>query len=104
MTTHNELNTPAMPELLREIVAYCREAGHDWSSLNEAEHMLAALSPQADHPDTARCIKARNDLNAALHGEGALIDDLEHAVANACAKLLRPQAVPKTEGFRILYD
>lgn len=50
---------------------------------------ILALRPQADHPDTARCIKARNDLNAALHGEGALIDDLEHAVANVCAKLLR---------------
>jgi hypothetical protein len=58
---------------------------------------ILALRPQAVHPDTARCIKARNDLNAALHGEGALIDDLEHAVANACAKMLRPQAVPMTD-------
>lgn len=37
----------ALPELLREIVAYCREAGHDWSNLAEAEHMLATLRPQA---------------------------------------------------------
>lgn len=36
----------ALPELLREIVAYCREAGHDWSNLAEAEHMLAALQSQ----------------------------------------------------------
>ncbi len=62
---------------------------------------ILALRPQAVHPDTARCIKARNDLNAALHGEGALIDDLEHAVANACAKLLRPQAVPMTRAQRL---
>ena len=62
---------------------------------------ILALRPQADHPDTARCIKARNDLNAALHGEGALIDDLEHAVANVCAKLLRPQAVPMTRAQRL---
>lgn len=38
--------TPAMPDLLREIVAYCREAGHDWSNLAEAEHMLATLQSQ----------------------------------------------------------
>lgn len=47
--------TPAMPELLREIVAYCREAGHDWSSLAEAEHMLTTLqaqqSTQGDTPE-----------------------------------------------------
>lgn len=43
----------ALPELLREIVAYCREAGHDWSSLTEAEHHLAALQsqPAADWRD-----------------------------------------------------
>lgn len=56
---------------------------------------ILALRP-ADHPDTLRCIKARNDLNAALHGEGALIDDLEHAIANACAKLRRPAVEPMT--------
>ena len=49
---------------------------------------ILAMRP-ADHPDTLRCIKARNDLNAALHGEGAIIDDLEHVIANACAKLRR---------------
>ena len=37
--------------------------------------------------DSRRCIAARNALNAALHGDGALIDDLETAVANACVKL-----------------
>ncbi|HET6788176.1 MAG TPA: hypothetical protein VFH49_09455, partial [Aquabacterium sp.] len=63
---------------------------------------ILALRPQADHPDTQRCINARNALNAALHGEGALIDDLEHAVANACAKLTRPQAVPMTDTCRAL--
>ena len=57
-----------------------------------ARAILALRS--ADHPDTLRCIKARNDLNAALHGEGASIDDLEHAVANACAKLRRPAVEP----------
>ena len=35
-----------MPDLLREIVAYFREAGHEWSSLLEAERMLTA-APQA---------------------------------------------------------
>lgn len=29
-------------DLLREIVAYAREAGHTWCSLNEAETLLAA--------------------------------------------------------------
>lgn len=38
------MTAPAMPKLLREIVAYCREAGHDWSNLAEAEKLLA--SPQ----------------------------------------------------------
>lgn len=42
MTT--ELPKPAdrMSEVLGEIVAYCREAGHDWSNLDEAEALLAA--------------------------------------------------------------
>lgn len=51
------MTTTTMPDLLREIVAYCREAGHDWSSLNEAEHMLVTLqaqqSPQGDTPAAA---------------------------------------------------
>lgn len=37
----------------------------------------------------ARCIAARNKLNAVLHGEGAVIDDLESAVANAVAEIER---------------
>ena len=72
-----------------------------YAALMHYHRAILALRPQAVHPDTARCIKARNDLNAALHGEGALIDDLEHAVANACAKLLRPQAVPMTRAQRL---
>lgn len=39
--------------------------------------------------DTQRCIDARNKLNAALYGEGAVIDDLERAVDRACDKLAR---------------
>jgi hypothetical protein len=27
-------------DLLREIVAYCREAGHDWLSLREADELI----------------------------------------------------------------
>ena len=75
----------------------------DWSQMVTADdymYMIArailALRP-ADHPDTQRCLKARNDLNAALHGEGALIDDLENAVANACAKLRRQAVEPMTD-------
>lgn len=79
---------------------------HNWQTLKgrmAAYRAILALRPQADHPDTARCIKARNDLNAALHGEGALIDDLEHAVANVCAKLLRPAAqAEEREGFALV--
>lgn len=59
---------------------------------------------QADHPDTQRCIKARNDLNAVLHGEGALIDDLENAVAIACAKLRRPAVEPMTERWTVVRE
>jgi hypothetical protein len=29
-----------MADLLREIVAYAREAGHDWLSLHEADKLL----------------------------------------------------------------
>ena len=83
--------TTAMTELPEPELGYI-ETDKSRQPAFSARQMREALRPQADHPDTARCIKARNDLNAALHGEGALIDDLEHAVANVCAKLLRPQA------------
>lgn len=46
LTTSQPAQADALPELLREIVAYCREAGHDWSNLAEAEHHLAALQSQ----------------------------------------------------------
>ena len=76
------------------IISLHRSGGSGMESIAYSLALLA-LRP-ADHPDTQRCIKARNDLNAALHGGGALIDDLEHAVANACAKLRRPAVEPMT--------
>ena len=95
---HMTTTTPAMPELPEPAHRGPTGTGAYFDSYTadqmDARYLLGyndalALRPQADHPDTARCIKARNDLNAALHGDGALIDDLEHAVANACAKLKR---------------
>lgn len=47
----------------------------------------AATAPQAGADERQRCIDARNRLNAALHGEGAVIDSLEDAVAEACHRL-----------------
>lgn len=73
-----------------------RRKGPPGITLEPQGHEPPAV-PVGDHPDTLRCIKARNDLNAALHGEGAIIDDLEHAVANACAKLRRPAVEPMTD-------
>ena len=97
---------PAVPVVSDEQIL---EAARKWSNSNfvagserfllDFARAILALRP-ADHPDTQRCIKARNDLNAALHGGGALIDDLEHAVANACAKLRRPAVEPMTNEQR----
>jgi hypothetical protein len=50
-----------------------------------------ASQEQAD--DTRSCIDARNRLNAALHGDGALIDDLETAVHLACLRIKRARAL-----------
>lgn len=48
---------------------------------------LYLATPLAQQADTQRCIDARNRLNAALHGEGAVVDDLETAVHLACLRL-----------------
>ena len=37
--------------------------------------------------DSRRCIDARNRLNSAIHGEGAVIDDLETIVHIACLRV-----------------
>ena len=62
----------------------CPECGSDCNErdeLTKAEREIERLAQ--------RCIGARNALNAALHGDGALIDDLETAVANACVRVNR---------------
>lgn len=46
-------------DLLREIAAYAREAGHDWMSLAEADALLAA-PPAPD--DAARRLRGLRDL------------------------------------------
>jgi hypothetical protein len=51
---------------------------------------LRAVLAQPAANDAQRCIDARNRLNAALHGDGAVIDDLESAVAEACSRLEQP--------------
>ena len=48
------------------------------------------LSLEGTSTDTQRCIDARNKLNAAIHGEGAVIDDLERIIDRACAFLAKP--------------
>lgn len=48
------------------------------------------------HPDSQRCIDARNALNAAIHGDGAVIDDLESAVAYACSRIKHEAAQAET--------
>jgi hypothetical protein len=60
---------------------------------------------QAD--DSRRSVDARNKLNAAIHGDGAVIDDLETAVHQACLIIKRhrasqqaAQAVP--EGWQLV--
>ena len=47
-------------------------------------------SQQAD--DSRRSVDARNKLNAAIHGDGAVIDDLETAVHQACLIIKRHRA------------
>jgi hypothetical protein len=42
--------------------------------------------------DTQRCIDARNALNDVIHGEGAVIDDLEGIVAEAVVEIKRLRA------------
>ncbi len=46
-------------ELLREIVAYCREAGHNWSNLSEAESLLQAAEDDAAVDRFATAMKER---------------------------------------------
>lgn len=57
------------------------------------EAAVAALAAPAQHEARQRCIDARNALNAALHGDGAVIDTLEQAVASACAVIKRHAAL-----------
>lgn len=49
-----------------------------------------ASQPATPAQDTQRCIDARNKLNAALHGEGAVIDSLEDAVDAVVRRLSTP--------------
>lgn len=94
----------ALPELLREIVAYCREAGHDWSSLTEAEHHLAALQSQ---PAAAGLSDAEILVVAEFVGligpRSRVGESHDAAVRFARAILaLRPQAVPMIpRGFTV---
>ena len=39
------------------------------------------------HPDTVRCIEARNRLNEILYGKGALIDSLEESVESVARRI-----------------
>ena len=48
--------------LLREIVAYCREAGHDWSNLAEAEAALASAQAQQSERRTVKVRVAQDPL------------------------------------------
>lgn len=60
----------------------CPECGSDCNERDE----LTKAGREIERM-TQRCVGARNALNAALHGDGALIDDFETAVANACVRV-----------------
>jgi len=96
MTTHQPA---ALHELLREIVAYCREAGHDWSSLTEAEHHLAALQSQPAAAGVSdRVVKA-------LLAQALFFKEGAHTVASLEADIrailaMRPQSEPVAFAWR----
>lgn len=95
--------TPTMPDLLREIVAYCREAGHDWSSLTEAEHMLATLQAQPADVSDAELLGAIARGWCHPKNSGKEVDaDLAEAIVEEVRAILalRPHAVPMTDEQR----
>ena len=81
----------------------CDGCGHIWRPADVPTNGVAEVKTKgkADSPiaartsqptptpaqDAQRCIDARNKLNAALHGEGAVIDSLEDAVDAAVRRL-----------------
>ena len=88
--------TPAMPDLLREIVAYCREAGHDWSNLAEAEHMLATLQAQPAEVSDAQIAAGMRELFAGPKPWPSWEVTLKRVYQAMFA--LRPQAVTSEPG------
>lgn len=89
------MSSTTMPDLLREIVAYCREAGHDWSSLTEAEHMLTTLQAQpAAEVSVAEIDRIYDRMFPAplFHEDRVKVRKFVRAIL-----ALRPQAVPMTE-------
>jgi hypothetical protein len=65
----------------------CEEKLKDLLRSLYATPPLTLDKAEASHPQ--RCIDARNRLNTAIHGEGAVIDDLETAVHQACLVIKR---------------
>lgn len=47
--------------------------------------------------DSLRCIEIRNKLNAAIHGNGAVIDDLETATMLACQIIKQYRELTKAQ-------
>jgi len=78
-----------LPEKSLGIFDKCPRGQEDWlvELLDDYAKKAVEVNLAETSKDSRRCIEARNKLNSALHGEGAVIDDLEHAVANACQRI-----------------
>ena len=81
---------------LRELVNALTSTAREFAQTQQLRERIAGIvRPAIEHmaTDTRRCIDARNRLNAAFHGEGAVIDDLERIVMLACRSIGREQAL-----------
>lgn len=87
---------PETPQAVRDVIEYVAS----WLTVALDKPALAALAAPAQHEARQRCIDARNALNAALHGDGAVIDTLEQVVASACAVIKRHAALAQPNTWR----
>jgi len=87
---------PETPQAVRDVIEYVAS----WLTVALDKPALAALAAPAQHEARQRCIDARNALNAALHGDGAVIDTLEQVVASACAVIKRHAAPAQPNTWR----